>query len=71
MGEGSGCLAGEGSKLFGEVSNSRDEGTLTGGGMPSSMSLLLENVSPSSEWCVGSNNHEKSFLPFIEEEGLI
>ena len=71
MGEGSGCLAREGSTVFGAVSNLREEGTLTGGGMPSSLSLLLENVSPYSEWCLVSNNYENSFLSLkVEDEGL-
>ena len=69
MGEGSGGLTREGSAVFGEVSIS-SEGTLTGGGLPSSLSLLHEKVSPLSAWCVVTDYFENSSLLFIALVGM-
>ena len=69
MGEGSGSLTREGSAVFGEVSIS-SEGTLTGGGLPSSLSLLHEKVSPLSAWCVVTDYFENSSLLFIALVGM-
>ena len=69
MGEGGGGLTKEGSAVFGEVSISR-EGTLTGGGLPSSLSLLHEKVSPLSAWCVVTDYFENSSLLFIALVGM-
>ena len=69
MGEGGGSLTREGSAVFGEVSISR-EGTLTGGGLPSSLSLLHEKVSPLSAWCVVTDYFENSSLLSIALVGM-